>query len=270
MPGDANNKTVRDLPKLLALTGSLVEFTEKLLAEPIRYSEDDHLAFMGLLSVSQQLQFLKSIRLLVENNLGASAGLIARAMLEGMYLFLWCAKDSPSRPLQWRAFSLVKDFRLMMHKGTKGEVVDPAREGKILDGLGKYGDALLNNKGREARKKGKQPLLNDYITKWPSVSKKQMFEEVEEVEGSLLYQEVYSYMSDLTHWDIASFAGRIRRGSQVVCFLEDSSRTESATALAVGYQSLLQSIELLDSHLRLKKGQGISDLKQQYIATLQT
>ena len=158
----------------------------------------------------------------------------------------------------------------MMHKGTKGEVVDPAREGKILDGLGKYGDALLNNKGREARKKGKQPLLNDYITKWPSVSKKQMFEEVEEVEGSLLYQEVYSYMSDLTHWDIASFAGRIRRGSQVVCFLEDSSRTESATALAVGYQSLLQSIELLDSHLRLKKGQGISDLKQQYIATLQT
>ena len=155
----------------------------------------------------------------------------------------------------------------MMHKGTKGEVVDPAREGKILDGLGKYGDALLNNKGREARKKGKQPLLNDYITKWPSVSKKQMFEEVE---GGLLYQEVYSNMSDLTHWDIASFAGRIRRGSQVVCFLEDSSRTESATALAVGYQSLLQSIELLDSHLRLKKGQGISDLKQQYIATLQT
>src|SRR3990172_927417 len=71
MPADANNKTVRDLPKLLALTGSLVEFTEKLLAETIRYSEDDHLAFMGLLSVSQQLKFLKSIRLLVENNLGA-------------------------------------------------------------------------------------------------------------------------------------------------------------------------------------------------------
>ncbi len=268
MPADANNKAVRDLPKLLALTGSLVEFTEKLLAKPIRYSEDDHLAFMGLLSVSQQLQFLKSIRLLVENNLGASAELIARAMLEGMCLFLWCAKDSPSRPLQWRAFSLVKDFRLMMHKRTKGEVVDPARERKILDGLGKYGDALLSNKGREARKKGKQSLRDDYIKKWPtSVSKKQMFEEVE---GGLLYQEVYSNMSDLTHWDIASFAGRIRRGSQGVYFLEDSSRTESATALAVGYQSLLQSLELFDSHLRLQKGQGISDLKQQYIATLQT
>ena len=267
MPAGANNKAVRNLPKLLALTGSLVEFREKLLAEPIRYSEDDHLAFMGLLSVSQQLQFLKSIRLLVENNLGASAGLIARAMLEGMYLFLWCAKDSPSRPLHWRAFSLVKDFRFMMHKRTKGKVVDPATEGKILDGLGKYGDALLSNKGREARKKGNQPLRDDYIKNWPSVSKKQMFEEVE---GGLLYQEVYSNMSDLTLWDIASFAGRIRRGSQVVCFLEDSSRTESAIALAVGCQSLLQSLELFDSHLRLQKGQGISDLKQQYIATLQT
>lgn len=99
MPTHKSNKPARDLPRLLRFADDLVSLTEELLAGTTQYSEEDHLAFMGLLSVSLQSQHLRSIRVLVAHDLGASAGLIARAMLEGVCLLVWCGRHPESRPL---------------------------------------------------------------------------------------------------------------------------------------------------------------------------
>jgi len=261
-----NDKAVRDLPKLLKWTGSLVEFTDKLLAEPIRYSEDDHLAFMGLLSVSQQLQFLKSIRLLVENNLGVSAGLIARAMLESMCSFLWCGLVPKSRPLGWRAYAYVKDFRLMRQKEARGEIVPKTKKTEICRGLQKYGNHLLTRTARDAQQEGHALPQDPYVKQWPSITVEQMFQQVQ---ATSLYEHIYRDLSELTHGSVAAFGASIRRGHHSVEYSAAFSPALSATALAVGFQSLLHSLELLDTHLRLWKGQEIVNLKQLYIKTLQ-
>ena len=75
-------------------------------------------------------------------------------------------------------------------------------------------------------------------------------------------------MSELTHWGVATFARQIRRSPESVYYFKSASSTEGAIALAIGFQSLLQSLELLDSYLQLQKGQEIGNLKQLYIAAL--
>lgn len=134
MPTHKSNKPARDLPRLLQFADDLISLTEELLAGTIHYSEEDHLAFMGLLFVSQQLQLLKSIRVLVAHDLGASAGLIARAMLEGMCLLLWCGRHPESRPLEWRAYAYIKDFRLMRQQEARGKPSPrPGRQKSVKD-----------------------------------------------------------------------------------------------------------------------------------------
>ena len=264
MPTHKSSRPARDLPRLLQFADDLVSLTEGLLAGTIHYSEEDHLAFMGLLFVSQQLQLLKSIRVLVAHDLGASAGLIARAMLEGMCLLLWCGRHPESRPLEWRANAYIKDFRLMRQQEARGETVPETRKAEIRQGLEQYGCTLWSNKARKAEEQGQNLPSDPYVKHWPGIAKEQMFDEVQ---GTQLYQHIYRNLSGLTHWDVASLAGGIRRDSTGVCY-SGSSPDSSAAALTVGFQSLVQSLELLDGHLQLGKGQEISDLKQQYIRAL--
>jgi hypothetical protein len=80
---------------------------------------------------------------------------------------------------------------------------------------------------------------------------------------------LYQPWSDLTHGNAASFAEQVRRDSQGIYFAF-APPTESATALKAGFQSFIESFELLNSHLQLQKGLDISNFRQQYVAALQT
>lgn len=120
---------------------TLLSLTEEILRGPIRYNfDEDHFGFMVLCFTTKQYDHLRSIFVLIKAGLPRDAAIIARVMMEGMVALLWVVKngrDEFSR--QWRAYSLISDFRRMQKKKADGEDVDPSVEKKLNEMLDEEG-----------------------------------------------------------------------------------------------------------------------------------
>lgn len=259
---EAEYNAAGDVPGLLKFTGELLALVQGIWRHPIRYSEEDHLAFMALCFVAKQVEHLTSIRTLVESGQARDATLIARSMMEGMCLLLWAAAQPSVRPLLWRSFAYVEDFRLMQEEQTAGKSIDPAEQALISQGLNLHGEQFLSKKARKAREEGKALPRDPYRPTWTEKNVSQIFDEVK---GQLLYSQVYKPVSKWTHWGVGSIGGIIRRDAQGVRYSFQSSPADAATALAVAFQALLQSFELLNQHLQLIKASDVEDLRVHYI-----
>jgi hypothetical protein len=258
---DDGSKAIRHLPSLISFSDELIGLAEDILGRDIRYSETDHLGFMALCFVSEQVEHLKSIRLLVEHGHHRDAGLIARTMMEGLCLLLWAAKDSPSRPLLWRSYACVEDFRLMKQKEAAGESIEPAQRAKINKMLKQYGNQFLTKKARKAQREGRPLPVDPYRKNW---SGRPLDQICDEVQGQLLYEHIYRGMSERIHWSPRGLGTAITRDGQKVTY-SGISPENAATALAVGFQALLQSLELLDEHLQLCEKRRLNQLRERYI-----
>lgn len=258
---DDRSKAFRHLPSLISFSDELIGLAEDILGRDIRYSETDHLGFMALCFVSEQVEHLKSIRVLVDHGYHRDAGLIARSMMEGLCLLLWAAKDSPSRPLLWRSYAYVEDFRLMKRKEAAGESIEPARRTEIEKMLNQYGGQFLTKKARKAQREGKPVPTDPYRRTWGGRPVDQI---CDEVQGRLLYEHIYRGMSELIHWSPRGLGTAITRNGQGVTY-SGVSPENAATALAVGFQALLQSFEILDEHLQLGEMQRLNQLRERYI-----
>ena len=130
---DIDEKAVRVLPVVKTFSEELVSLAADTMAEPVYFEESDHLAFMGLLSLGHQLHLFQPLLTLAGTNLAVPAGFIARSMLEGLAQLFWCSLYPDSRPLEWRTFALVHDYRLMKKRRASGERIDPS------EGIGPMG-----------------------------------------------------------------------------------------------------------------------------------
>ena len=91
------------------------------------YLDDDHLGFMALCFLVRQTNHIQSIVKLIPNR---DSILIARSMVEGLYQLLWAAQEPTKRPLKWRVFAYVHDWRLLQKKIACGELIDPNQQQK--------------------------------------------------------------------------------------------------------------------------------------------
>jgi hypothetical protein len=73
----------------------LVEFASETLGR-VRFSDDDHFAFMTLCFASRQIEHANSILRL---NPHRDCTLVARCMAEGLIQLFWAAKSSDERAL---------------------------------------------------------------------------------------------------------------------------------------------------------------------------
>ena len=117
---DINERALRDLPSLRDRAEKLVDLSEKLSKE-IKCDENDHLGCMAVLFLYRQIDHLQSIITLIPNK---DTILIARSMIEGLCQILWAAQQPEERPLKWRAFAYVSDWRLIEAKRSRGEQID--------------------------------------------------------------------------------------------------------------------------------------------------
>ena len=257
-------KAEKDIPKLRQFADRLIVLVNTILQKSIQYNEEDHLAFMSLCFVSKQVEHLKTICILVDAGQHKDAGLIARSMIEGMFLLLWAAHDPLKRPLLWRTYALVEDFRLMREKERAGEEIEPSHKLKIMEQLNIYGEQFLTNKAKEAMRKNLPVPEDPYCKNW---SGKQIWEICEEVKGHLLYEQIYKDTSQWIHWTPRGLGTSIRRDNRIVHYM-DESKDVAATALASGFQSLLQLTELIDSHLALGFTGRLTELRNLYIKEL--
>ncbi len=257
----AEERAKRNLPGLRAWVKRLLALANEMTAMTgnIQYSEEDHLGFMALCFLSKQIDHARSVLTLTPSR---DAILVARSMIEGLCQLLWAAEDPTTRPLQWRAFAWVDDWRLMQAKIARGESVDPERRAAIEDALRKYGDQFLTRKARAARDQHAPLPPDPYHDNWRCGHSIRKI--CKSVGAEDLYRKLYEPFSDWQHWGAGGLGKNIRRqGNRVV--YSSLSPTDSATALALGFQCLLQTIELTDEHLGTGLASKISELRDGYV-----
>ncbi len=261
---DNLTRAERDLPKLRQYVDQLMLLVNNMLQQPISYSEKDHLAFMSLCFLSKQVEYLKSICILIDADQCKDAVFIVRNMIEGMSLLIWAAQDASTRSLLWRSFALVEDFRLMKNKEWMGEKIDSNEKSALLERLRVYGPKFYSEKARKAIQK-KLPLPEDpYRKNWTG---KKVWEICEEINGQLLYRQIYQDVSSWMHWSPSSVGTYIFRQNNHVVYVNIAT-DKAAMALSSGFHSLLETAAVADSHLSLGFADRLATLRETYIKGL--
>jgi len=249
-PEDRAQRDLKDLQKNLHALAALAE-----QAFPVNIGRRGHLRFMlASFAIKQSVHAHSLLRL------GSSPDtmLIARTMIEGLSQMLWAAKRPRLRPLLWRSFVFVHDWRLIQEHRKQGRSIDPQVERAVRVGLRRVGQRFLTRQARDARAKRHALPDDPYVKNWYGERESEI---LCDVGGQDLLQHAYGPFSEWHHWRIGaigrlvSFDGAARR------FTMSASRpSDVATATACAFQCLWQTLQLLNARCRLGMGRELQGL----------
>jgi hypothetical protein len=233
-----------------ALAGSLVDAT--------RYREDDHFAFMAVVFLSAQRGHAEALLLLDEH---CDTQLIARSMVEGMCQLFWAYHDRPARALRWRQFSVVVDWRLMREMEADGRAIPESTRSLIEARVARDGEQFLKSPANGTKARKGSVASDPYVRDWTGlISIRTIFQEVE---ADLLYVKPYRAFAAWHHWSPEGLGRRIKkRGDVSVLALRDPK--VAASAVALGFQCVVETARLLDLHLSLGFGDQLRALRDEY------
>ena len=246
------------LPGLRDWLNRLLELIEEMTYE-IKCSEEDHLGFMSLCFLGKQVDHARSVILLVPSR---DAVLISRSMIEGLAQLLWAENDPVVLPLKWRSFVHVHDWRVLQEKTRKGEVVDEVQRASIDEALNEFGEQFLKSKEKRVRDIGGEMSDDPYHENWRTGCR--LKEICENVGGENMYKYLYGPFSDWHHWGVGGLGSCLIRKDGYITF-SSQSNSESATALAVAFQCVLQTAESVERILTIGFGLKLSKLRDEYI-----
>lgn len=260
VPDNNEQRAERDLPQLRRFSETLLNLAHELLSQPVRYRSNDHFAFLCLGFTCAQTEHFEAVCTLVDAGYHKDACLIARAMIEGLCRLLWVAQDPDTRALRWRQFSIVDDFRNVNPEVWRER---PEELRKLQEMLSRYGSLFYTSKGQKTRD-GKPLPRDPYWRDWTGHTVSQIFHATG---GEKLYNRIYKDISCWAHWSPRgiTLSLEVKDGKvQYKKYLPEMA----ATALASGFQSLLETVLLLDSYLGLGFREQLEKLKKDYINTL--
>ena len=254
---------------LVDLTSFALRLTNEVgtLMSDIRLRESgdpedwDNLCFMAACFVSRQVDHLRGVLALVDNELDSEALVLARSMLEGMIQLLWAAQDPDERPLRWRAFSLIEDWRLARGDDPESVKVDKSEWRALNARVRSEGVPFLTRKAKSAIASGGSPPPNPYHTNWFGGRKiKDLFDQVS---GTELWS-LYGRASETVHWTPRGLGSSLRRQEHSIVY-SAVDPTKAATALASGIQSVLQSSQILSGCLPAETAGLTEELRLDYL-----
>jgi hypothetical protein len=227
---------------------------------PIRIRKNSHLQFMLVsFAAKQRLHALAVLTLRTH----LDALLVARSMLEGMSQLLWAAKQPKRRPLMWRAFAYVVDWRLMQENLTRGLTGSDQTRRTVQAGIRRYGRRFWTKEAKAARaRRGLMP--NDpYLKNWYGERESDLFRDI----GADRLLEAYATFSEWHHWRIGGI-GRILRfnahDGQFTLLATDAPSIAEARACA--FQAFWETLHLLNSRMRLEMGSQLRQLRRAQLA----
>lgn len=256
---DVTQKAKRDIPYLVKWINDLLNLANKVMVKDIKYDQDDNFAFMILCFFSKQVTHIKSILALKYSR---DVALITRSMIEGLCQLLWAADSPDDRAFRWRTFACVHDWRVMRRQNEAGKPLDMKVCMKIEKLLSEYGDQFLIRSARAAISKGKLLQDDPYYSNWTGSSIREICKCVGLDD---LYLEIYKPFSDWHHWSPGGLGAAMKHYENRVIYLP-MSHSDLATSLAVGFQCLIKTLEIINNHLKLNMTSMIADLKERYIA----
>src|ERR1017187_10174598 len=192
----------------------------------VKIREDDDLGFMRIQFLYKQMQHAESVLALIPRR---DAGLIARAMIDGLYQLLWTVQLPGERAQLWRSFSAIHDWRLMQWRIREGIPVYPADIRANEASLKMFGSM-------HQLKKPKANSSDPYYRTWHGgVTLADMADRV----GRELYDGPYAELSDWEHWGVSGIGASIAR-EQDRAFVSSISDRVADLALMAAFQCLLQ------------------------------
>ena len=259
---NTNEKAIRDLPALRQNLIDLGKSSSKVFNSQIRLPPRSDLKFMMLSYAVKQIEHSNS---LLQLDQSVDTVLIARSMLEGLVQLLWATKYPRRRPLMWRAFSLVLDWRVFQERRSKGESFDINAETLTIRRLRRYRNWFLTAKAKKALANGNSLPSDPYVRNWYGERESEIFADVG---AENLYRAVYGPFSEWHHWRTGGF-GRVMTFDKST-FTFDVSTTDPAmvaSALAAGFQCLWQTMYLLNTRFRLGLGRDLRRVRAKQLAS---
>jgi hypothetical protein len=222
-----------------------------------RFAPDDHFAFMALTFHAKQIEHAKAVIVL---NRHPDATLIVRSMLEGWWQLKWAYDDPQARAEQWRAFSVIYDWRSVRNARAAGLAVPQEREERTARRVNEVRGRFLSAKARRAISEKKEPPADPFQNTWHGMQIRQLVERVGEL---ALYAGPYEDFSDRHHWSPAGVGQGLHIDGQAIRYdAQDAPRT--ARALDIAFHCLYQSAVILNDHLVLGFGDRLRTLGDLY------
>ena len=230
---DVRSRAERALPRLNERLKQLCTVADRVTYR-VKFAQTDHFLFMGLIFLGKQIEHAQAIELLGNH---PDSELVARSMLEGMWQLKWASLDPEARPLRWRTYSIVLDWRELCDRDAAGIPVDDTTRVEIAQGISEHGGKFMTPRAIAARTDGAMLPADPYVGNW---SGKQMRQIAEEIGDHALYKTPYSDFSERHHWDPAGLARGIQVKDGTIGY-NAISPVSRAGALAVAFQSLYES-----------------------------
>lgn len=252
-----------EIEKFERHVNALLSLTEEILKNPIRYSfDEDHFGFMVLCFTTKQYDHLRSISVLIKAGLPRDAAILARVMMEGMVALLWVVKNGGNEfSRQWRAYSLISDFRRMQKKKADGEDIDPSVEKKLIKGLDKEGEQFFSKKALKSNKEGTELPHDPYRKRWLDKMVPEIFSEI----GQDILYEQYSYYSDWVHWNPQGL-GRALQTKENITRFRSKAPEEEAGSFACGFMAVYETLNLLIKHFKLDNESDLKKIRDDYVS----
>lgn len=251
----------RDLPVLRRNLVALGKLSSKAFDSKIKLKARSHVRFMLASFAVKQIEHCHSL-LRLESSVDTV--LIARSMLEGLTQLLWALKQSRRRPIRWRVFPFVLDWRLMQKQHAQGLSIDPVLERRIRAGIRRYGKWFLTKEAKQALAAGRPLPQDPYARNWYGEREVDIFRDVG---GALLYEGAYGPFSEWHHWRPGAFGRLLSYDENTSTFIMTTAdANQVAMALATGFQCLWQTMRLFNKRCRLGIGRDLQELRRKQIA----
>lgn len=258
---DRSARAFRDIPTLRKWLDRLLIVSKDCFTPTPSLGSDDHLGFMALSFAYKQNEHGRSVMQLGDS---LDAVLIVRSMLEGLTQLLWAAREPDGRPLLWRTYSCVLDWRRLQDADAQGKPVAAEDRDHVTWCIKEYGPRFYTKKARIAQQAGGALPADPYRDSWSGRTQKDMFEEVK---AALHYTAIYRPFSEWHHWSPGGLGARITETADGYAF-STVSPTDTASALSVAFLCLWQTMEVTDAHLSLGQAKALIEVKDGYIRDL--
>jgi len=250
----------KDIPCLHRHLEDLVAVSAGAFIPPPGFDPQNHLAFMALTFAVKQNEHARSVLQLDQS---VDAVLITRSMFEGLSQLLWAGQAPQERPLRWRAFPFILDWRRMRRQLVAGQAVPDERQRAIAEGLRRHGEYFLTPRALDAQARG-LPLPDDpYAKNWYGENEKDIFTAAG---ADRIYDEVYGPFSEWHHWRPGAFGHLLQFDEACTTFMMDTRNPSfTAMALAGGFQCLWQTMSFLENILLGRLRADLDRLYESYV-----
>ena len=234
-------------------------------APSISTNEADHFGFMAVCFVRTQLTHSESCLTLVNQNLLIGSEVIARVMLKGAILLAWAGLEPSIRPLRWRAFCLVLDWRTICELESEGKTVDQNQKAEIEDRLREFPEFLTKKAHQHGCEKYKDPYQKTWTvdSDGAKLSIPQMATELKDPNLKLLYDSLSQHI----HWTPLGFGQGIKRSDDRVSISFNTSRL-CAQVLSAHFLALVTTFNAAAQHFNLPNLVKLHQLVKNYQADM--